>query len=897
MAIHRLDNIFNPRRIALIGVSANPKSVGGKVLGNLVGSGYRGVVYPVNPDFEAVMGISCYAALDRLPHSVDVGVICAPAARVPALVRECGEAGIPGVVIVSSGFRETGPEGRALEEQILAESRRFGSMRILGPNCLGVIVPSRQLNMSFAGAMPKSGHVAFISQSGALCAAVLDWARAENIGFSCVASIGNALDIDFGDLIDYLGEDERTRSIILYVESIGQARKFMTAARAFARSKPIVAYKAGRFPESAQVAASHTGALAAEDAVYDAAFQRAGLARVLDIGEIFDCAELVGRQKVPLGPRLAVVTNAGGPGVMAVDALIQAGGSLAKLGADTLARLDEALPPCWSHGNPVDVLGDARSKRLAKAVEVVLQDPGADAVLVIVTPQAMTNATTMAQALAQLKDLSAKPILAAWLGGESMGEGRRVMAEAGIANYRTPEQAVRAFMTLVAYARNLESLYETPRDIPLSFTSDRQALHAEFRRLAPDGRRTLGEDESKALLVAYGIPVVMPHPAACADEAAALAGQIGYPVVLKVLSPDITHKSDVGGVVLDLQDGAAVRRAFAAIRERAGRLAPAARFSGVTVQPMVRDDEGLELILGIKRDPVFGTVVLAGRGGTGAELFADRSLGFPPLNERLARRMLESLKIWPLLTGYRGRPAAAVDRLLETLIRLSYFAADYPEILELDINPLLVTPQRVIALDARLVIEGPLPGAGGRAYSHLALRPYPEEYVRRASLPDGTPVLLRPIRPEDEPLWMELLAGCSRESIYARFRHFFQWQSHQAAVRYCFIDYDREIAMVAELERGGRRELLGVGRLVADPDHESVEYAVLVGDQWQNKGLGSVLTECCLEIAGHWGLRRVVAQTGHDNARMLALFKRLGFATTPSEDGSVIDAVMELPTR
>ena len=893
MAIHRLENIFNPQRIALIGVTANPRSVGGKVLGNLVGSGYRGVVYPVNPDFEAVMGISCYASLGQLPRPVDVGVICAPAPKVPALVRECGEAGIPGVVIVSAGFRETGAEGRALEEQVLAEARRFGSLRILGPNCLGVIVPGRQLNMSFAGAMPKSGHVAFISQSGALCAAVLDWARAENIGFSLVASIGNALDVDFGDLIDYLGEDEKTRSIILYVESIGQARKFMTAARAFARGKPIVAYKAGRFPESAQVAASHTGALAAEDAVYDAAFQRAGLARVLDIGEIFDCAELVGRQRIPLGPRLAVVTNAGGPGVMAADALIASGGQLAPLGAETLSRLDEVLPPSWSHGNPVDVLGDARSKRLAKAVEIVLQDAGADAVLVIVTPQAMTNPTAMAQALAQLVDASAKPVLAAWLGGESMAEGRRVLSEAGVAGYRTPEQAVRAFMTLVAYARNLESLHETPRDIPVAFTPDRRRLHAEFRRLAGADRRTLSERDSKAMLEAYGIPTALPQAAATADEAARLAVQAGFPVVLKVLSPDITHKSDVGGVVLDLKDAEAVRLAFAEIGERARRLAPGARLEGVTVQPMVARENGVEMILGIKKDPVFGTVVMAGRGGTEAELFADRSLGLPPLNEPLARRMLESLRIWPLLDGYRGRPPAAKEALLETLIRLSYFAADYPEVAELDINPLLVTPERVIALDARLVVE-PAAEAAPAPFSHLALRPYPEELVRLARLSDGTAVRLRPIRPEDEPLWMELLAGCSRESIYARFRHFFQWQSHQAAVRYCFIDYDREIAMVAELEREGRRELLGVGRLVADPDHESVEYAVLVGDKWQNRGLGSVLTECCLEIARGWGLKRVVAQTGHDNARMRALFQRLGFATTPSADGSVIDAVMEL---
>lgn len=897
MAIHRLENIFNPQRIALIGVTANPKSVGGKVLGNLVGSGFRGVVYPVNPDFEAVMGIPCFSSLQQLPRRVDVGVICAPAAKVPLLVRACGEAGIPGVVIVSAGFRETGPAGLALENEIQAEARRFEGMRILGPNCLGVIVPGRQLNMSFAGAMPKSGHIAFISQSGALCAAVLDWAIEENIGFSCVASIGNALDVDFGDLIDYLGEDEKTRSIILYMESIGQARKFMTAARAFARGKPIVAYKVGRFPESAQVAASHTGALAAEDAIYDAAFQRAGLARVLDIGEIFDCAELIGRQKIPLGPRLAIVTNAGGPGVMATDALIAASGTLARLGPQTLASLDEALPPCWSHGNPVDVLGDARSKRLAKAVEIVLQDAGADAVLVIVTPQAMTNPTVMAQALAQLRDLSAKPILAAWLGGSSMLAGRRLLADAGIASYRTPEQAVRAFMTLVAYSRNLASLYETPIDMPLNFAPDRQKLHAVFKKLAGSQKRVLTENDSKSLLEAYGIPTAMPQTAASAEAAAALAEKIGFPVVLKVLSPDITHKSDVGGVALDLGSEAMVRRAFAEIMARARQIMPAARLEGVTVQPMVRDPHGVEMILGIKKDPVFGTVVMAGMGGTNAELFADRNLGFPPLNERLARRMLESLKIWPLLNGYRGRPPVCIDRLLEMMIRLSYFAADYPEIAELDINPLLVTPTQVLALDARLVIEGPLPEPDPRPYAHLALRPYPEEYVKAARLPDGSELLLRPIRPEDEPLWMELLAGCSRESIYARFRHFFQWQSHQAAIRYCFTDYDREIAMVAEWTGEGRRELLGVGRLVADPDHESGEYAVLVGDKWQNKGLGSVLTECCLDIASRWGLKRVVAQTGSDNTRMLTLFKRLGFVTTPSADGSVIDAVKELPQR
>jgi acetyltransferase len=888
VSVRSLDRIFNPRRIAVFGVTINPNSVGGKVLTNLVGGGFRGVVYPVNPASEAVLGISCYANAKSLPRTPDLALICTPAADVPAIVRECGDAGIAGIVILSAGFRETGEAGSRLEEEIRAAQREFPGMRIIGPNCLGVLVPGLHLNASFAADMPQAGHVAFISQSGALCTSVLDWAREARIGFSHFVSIGNTIDVDFGDLIDYFGEDENTKSILLYIESISDARKFMTAARAFARTKPIVVYKAGRFPASARVAASHTGALAADDDVYAAAFRRAGLARVLDIGEIFDCAELVGRNKIPRGPRLGIVTNAGGPGVMATDALVASRGVLAELSEECLARLGESLPPHWSHGNPVDVLGDARSKRIEKATRIVLEDPGVDAVLVILTPQAMTNPTGVAQAVSQLSETTAKPVLTAWMGGERMHEGIRLLKQAGVPTYATPERAVRAFMTLVDYARNLERLYETPRDIRVELPLDRRGVRAQVEAALADGRRVLTEGPSKELLAAYGIPVAKPQPAASADQAVEIANEVGYPVVLKILSEDISHKTDVGGVALDVRNGERVREVFARMTAAAAAQRPDARIAGVTVQPMIAKKDGLELIVGAKRDPVFGSVVLVGAGGTTAEILADTSLDLPPLNERLALQMLQSLKIWPLLAGYRGSAAVDVDRLLEVLIRLSYLVADLPELRELDVNPLLVSPSQAIALDARVVVEPDSAAGALRPYAHLALRPYPEEYVRSVELAGGVSLTLRPIKPEDEPLWMELLGRCSRESIYSRFRYFFKWASHQAAIRYCFNDYDREIAIVAHLEENGRPRLLGVGRLVADANVETAEYAVLIVDDWQGRGLGSLLTDYCLEIARGWGLRRVVAITTTDNPRMISVFRRRGFEVDiQPEDGLV----------
>jgi len=894
VSILNLDKVFSPHRVAVIGASDTPTSVGYTVLHNLIGSGFRGVVYPVNPKRESVQGIEAHDSIPSLPHPPDLAVICTPARTVPGIVRECGEAGTRGIVIISAGFREIGQEGRQLEQQVLEEHAKFDGMRILGPNCLGIIVPGISLNASFAAATPKKGHIGFISQSGALCTSVLDWAVDEGIGFSYFVSVGNMLDVNIADLIDYFGSATETQSIILYVESITEAREFMSAARAFARTKPIVAFKAGRFAESAQAAASHTGAMVGVDAVYAAAFQRAGIERIFQIEDMFDCAELLARQNPAKGERLAIITNAGGPGVMTTDALIDRDGKLATFSDETMAKLGESLPPFWSHGNPIDVLGDAPPERFAKALEIVLEDGGVDAVLVILTPQAMTDPTATARAVGQVASQASKPVLAAWMGGHTVSDGTDLLTKAGIPTYNTPEKAVRAFMHLVSYARNLTILHETPRDIPMSFTLDRQRLRGVFDTILTEGTEVLSENVSKAFLEAYEIPVTKPHLARSAEEAVRIARRDGYPVVLKIHSPQITHKTEVDGVTLNLGSDEAVVQAYGRMVRTAAEKRPDATIVGVTVQKMVTYPNGFELILGAKKDPVFGAVIMVGMGGTAAELFRDRALGLPPLNESLARRMLESLKSWPLLQGYRGKPGGNIDRLIEVIMRFSYLVADYPEIKEIDVNPLLVTPEAVIALDARVLVDRDVLVRPTRPYAHLAIRPYPEEFVTERQLKDGTPVILRPIKPEDEPMWHELLAGCSTESIWFRFSYLFKQTTHEMATRYCFIDYDREIGLVAEAEEDGRRKLLGVGRLVADMTHEAAEYAVLVVDRWQGRGLGGLLTDYSLEVARRWGVKSVVAETFKSNARAIATFRNRGFEMDDEKEEDVVLVRKEL---
>ncbi|MBC35030.1 MAG: GNAT family N-acetyltransferase [Bacteroidetes bacterium] len=887
MSIRQLSNFFRPKRIAIIGVPANPNSVGGITLTNIVRGGFRGVVYPVNPKYEAVMGIPCYPNVKSLPKNPDLAVITTSAKLVPQLVEECGEAGINSIIIMSAGFKEIGEVGEKLEAQIKQICDKYPGMRIIGPNCMGVIAPGISMNLSFARTMPKKGHVAFISQSGALGSSLIDWAREENLGFSYFVSIGNAMDLSFGELIDYFGQDSNTKSIVLYVETIKDVRKFMTAARAFARKKPIVVYKAGRFPESARAASSHTGAIATEDAVYDAVFRRAGMARVYDIANIFNFTDLIGRKRIPKGGNLAILTNAGGPGVMATDSLIANGGTLVKLGDDTIKQLNEILPPFWSHGNPVDVIGDADYLRYTKAAKIVIEDPNVDAVLAILTPQAMTQPTETAREIAKIAETNSKPIMAAWMGGKSMREGIRLFNDEGIAVYETPEHAIQAFMTLVNYSRNLEVLFETPKDVPVRFNYDRQKIREDFHIQMKEKGNILSEVDSKQFLESYGISTIESKLAKNEREAISIANKMGYPLVMKVSSPDIKYKTVAGGVVLNIGGEKGLVAAYRSIERNMAEKMPEAQIDGVTLQPMLNTKEGVQINLGINKDPLFGTVLLAGMGGSAADLIKDMSLGFPPVNERLARLMLETLKIYPMLSGYRGQNPMNTDKLIEVIIRLSYIAADHPEIDELNIGPILVTEKDAIVLDARVevdreILNNPIP-----KYSHLALYPYPEKFVKTDRLADGTQIILRPIKPEDEPMWLEMLSSCSKESIYSRFRYNFHFDSHEIATQFCYIDYGREIAIVVEIMDEGERKLVAVGRLIADPDHDSAEYAILITDAWQRRELGVMISEYCIDIAKDWGIREFYAQTTKDNQPMIAVFRKLNFRIKFNSDGTV----------
>ena len=599
--------------------------------------------------------LCAFPSIGSLAHPPDLAIVATPAETVPNLVRDCGEAGVPGLIILSAGFSEVGPQGKAIENELAAAVAKFPDLRVIGPNCLGVMVPASQLNASFAAGMAKPGRVAFISQSGALCTSILDWSLAEGIGFSYFISIGNALNVKVGDLIDYLAEDPTTDSIVLYLESVTEARRFMSAARAFTRTKPIVVYKAGRFAESAQAAASHTGAMAGVDAVYEAAFQRAGMVRVDRAEDMFDCAELLARHRTPTGPRLAIITNAGGPGVMAADELLARQGKLATLSSETIAKLNSVLPAHWSRQNPVDVLGDAKPERFAKALEIVVADSNVDGVLVVLTPQAMTDPMATAIRVADISATMREPVLAAWMGGHAVEPGRQILNQAGIPTYDSPDRAVRAFTYLVAYRRNREILYETPRQVPLNGSVNLASARAQLEEAWGSGRNSLTEPESKALLTAFGIPTTIPLPAYSPAGAVEIAREIGYPVVMKVNSPQILHKTEVQGVVLGIASDEEVQSTFHELVDRAKRLRPDAEINGVTLQPMLAAADGVELIVGAKKDPVFGAVMMVGAGGVTAEILGDRALELPPLNERLAWRMIESLRIKPLLHGYRGR--------------------------------------------------------------------------------------------------------------------------------------------------------------------------------------------------------------------------------------------------
>jgi len=884
MSIRNLNRLFQPRSVAVIGASPKKLSIGKIVLSNLVDEGFSGTVYPVNPKYEDIDGILCLRCVEDILDPIDLAVVCTPAATVPGIVEECGRAGVLNLLILSAGFREIGETGLALEKEVHQLAAKYPSMRIVGPNCLGILSPQHGLNASFARRLPKPGRTAFLSQSGALCTAIMDWAIDQGIGFSAIASLGNALDVDLGDLIDYLATDPYTDSIVLYIESIGDARKFMSAARAFTRTKPIVAYKAGRFAASAKAAASHTGAMVGEDSVYDAAMARAGIVRVYDMTELFNCAEVLARGNLPRGPRLAIVSNAGGPGIMATDALLSRQGVLATLSEQTFEKLNQQLPPTWSHQNPIDILGDAPSSRFGTVVETVLQDSSVDGIVVLLTPQAMTDPAESANAIIAASAQSTKTILAAWMGGASVRTGVEKLNQAGLPNFHSPEQAVAAFESMVQYGRRRDILYETPHERVIDFRFSKAQREACIQGKSG----LLNEIESKAILAAYDIPTNETLFASDSIEAVDIARRLNCPVALKIVSPDISHKSNVGGVMLNLQGDAEVAAAFEKILWSASNSRPGARLDGVSVQPMVLDPNAVELIVGVKRDPTFGSVLMVGSGGTMAELVHDRVVELPPLNDRLALRMLESMRAWPLLNGFRGRPRVNIDQLMDTLIRLSYLVAERPEIVELDINPLVITPTSVIAVDARIALDPRGPFALTRPYAHLAIRPYPSELTRQVTLTDGQSVTLRPIRPGDEQAWIQLLESCSPATIHDRFGGLVHQFNHQFAARFCFIDYDRELAIVAEAEVDGVKQLLGVGRLVSYADRSRASLALLVGDKWQRHGLASQLADLCLEVARDWNISQVVAETTADNLPAREILRARDFREEVGDDGVVI---------
>jgi acetyltransferase len=873
--MNKLKTMLNPKTTALIGATEKAGAVGRTILQNLLRSG-AGKVFPVNPNRKKVLDVNSYQDIASVPEHVDLAVIATPARTVPGIVEECGKAGVDGAAIISAGFKEIGEEGRALEGKIEDIRKKYG-MRILGPNCLGFARPPVGLNASFLKGDPPSGNIAFISQSGALGSAILDWAVNAGIGFSIFASVGSMLDIDFGDLIDFLGDDARTKSILIYMEGVGNARKFMGAARAFARRKPIIILKPGRHAESAKAALSHTGAMAGDDAVYDAAFRRVGVVRVREIAELFDAAEVLDSERLPRGPRLAIVTNSGGPGVMATDALIDFGGELAKLSDESIKEIDAFSPPYWSRANPVDILGDAHVDGYAKAANTCLRDSTADGVLVIYVPQDSAPSGQLATIIAQIAKDTFKPILTTWMGGKEVQEGRQIFIQHNVPTYETPEEAVRAYVNMCKYKRNLDHLYETPAELPVHEPRDKKQLKMAIQEMLRQGRTLLNEEESKSLLVCYGIPVTEPQFAEDADAAVSIAEKIGYPVAIKVVSPDISHKSDVGGVILGLDSGAALKRACETLVQTVGKRAPQAVIQGVTVQRMIKDVD-YELILGVKKDRDFGSVIVFGMGGTAAEFFKDFSIGLPPLNQTLAKMLIEETKIYKMLQGFRGKPPANFEELEGIIVSFSHLVADFPEIAEIDINPLAIADGKAYALDARVVIDREYVDHGS-PYPHLVIKPYPTRYITSWKLPDGTEVLLRPIKPEDEPLEGELFASLSQESIRTRLFSPLKQVDHEWLSFFCNIDYDRHMAIVAEIEDNGKRKIIGVGRLIRNWDFQSSEFAVLVRDRYQGKGLGYKLMETLIGIGREMGLEEIVGEALTENQKMLKLARKLGFTT------------------
>jgi acetyltransferase len=871
LGIEKLNHIFNPKRIAVIGASERKGSIGAKILRNLIGVGYKGGVYPVNTFRQTVQGIPAYPSISKIPRKIDLAIVATPAHTVPQIVEECGKSGVSGLIINSAGFREIGKEGIEYEQRIIEYQKKF-DMRIIGPNSYGVLRPGIDLYATFAGTLALPGNIAFLSQSAALCASALDWALESGVGFSAVVSTGSMIDVDFGDLIDYFGADAKTRSIVLYVESIKNARKFMSAARAFARTKPIVVVKAGRSKESDASTLSHSGSLGGEDAVYDSAFRRAGIVRVDAIMDLFNCAEALAMQSNPDGPNLTIITNAGGPAIMATDHLAERGGKISKLSDSTIQNLKNVLPPYCSTSNPVDIFEEATPERFRSAIDICFKDENSNGFLLIYSPQAAADPIVVAETVAEMANQTNKPILASFMSEDKRSrDACKILQRQGIPVFNTPEQAVSTFMYMYSYTQNLELLYQTPEELSIE-SADSKSLKELLRRTICAEKQTLSLSDSLRFLDTYNIPTVKTEVAFSSDEAKIKAAKIGYPVVMKLLSPQIAHKSRNKGVILNICSPLDVQGSFEMLLNNFNKIKPAAEFQGIAIQPMVRKN-GYELLMGCKKDPQFGSVILFGTGGTNTELFKDVALGFPPLNQVLAKRLMENTLIYKYSTG-SGFPFN-VKLVEKILVKFSQLVIDFPEIKEIDINPLIIDREDAVAVDAKIVVDLERKDKETGFCDHLVIAPYPRKYISEWKTIDGENVLLRPIKPEDEILFNNLFTSLSAVTKRFRFFEIIKELSHEKLVRFCNLDNDREIAIIAELQK--EKKIIGVARLIINVGGNEGEFAVLVSDLWQGKGLGSKLVDCIIEIARDMGVKFVYSDVLSNNNKMLKLGEKKGF--------------------
>ncbi len=881
MGQYNLDRLMKPRQVAVVGASEKDGTIGNALMRNLLDGGFTGTILPINPKYITIHGLPAYGSVSDLEIDADLAVIAVPIHMVPEVVQECVQKKIGGAIIISAGGKEVGVAGSEIEQKI-REAAQPSGFRIIGPNCLGLIRPDWNLNTTFVSGMPAVGNLAFVSQSGAICSSILDLAFKENIGFSHFVSIGSMIDVDFGDLIDYLGNDSSVRSILLYIESITNFRKFMSAARSVSRVKPIIVLKAGRSKAGARAAASHTGAMVGEDAVYDIAFKRAGIVRVDTIEELFDCAELMAKQPRPCGSRLAIITNGGGPGVMAADFLSRHGHEPAPLAPETLAVLDAILPAYWSRNNPIDILGDASSQRFHQVLEICLKAREIDGILAILAPQAMTDPLQVAEGLIDMMKDHTYPIFTCWMGGRSTEGAIELLNKAGIPTFETPERAIRAFLHMVAYAVNHEMLMEVPPKFTRNMVFEKKKAQEVLSSNPEEG--ILPESKAWKILAAYGLPMVRTEKADTEEQAVGIGRKTGFPLVMKLCSPDITHKTDAGGVCLDLRSEADVRRAFQQIMASTTRYREGSRIEGVTIQPYI-DKPDFEILLGAKRDPDFGPVILFGMGGIYTEILKDRALGLPPMNRLLARRMMQETKAYALLKGYRNRPPADLESLEEMILRLSQLLIDFPQIAELDLNPILIKDGKPVVVDARLLIS-PIDVPSSL---HLVISPYPEENEYHLVTESDVRIFVRPVKPEDAPLFVDLFKILSPTSIYFRFFGALKELRPELLARFTQIDYDREIALVAIDEDSETERMLGVARVIGDPDAVEGEFAVLIADDWQGKGIGAALLRNLLLIAKKQGFQYIHGIVLRENTKMCALGKKMGFTINRGEDAGEVE--------